>query len=165
MKILLASGTLSQFDTECLVVSVVDTNEKSENGAADKPKPQILTDDPAVQAAAADLIASGEVTGKALETTLLHRPAGLKAKRLLLIGGGKAKTFSTSELRKIAGTAVRAIKAKDLKSFALVAPSTGNFSAEDAAKSIAEGAYVGAFDADYYKSDRKVQQIDERSEE
>ncbi len=129
--------------------------------ADDKPKPQILTDDPAVQTAAADLLASGEVTGKAMESTLLHKPAGLKAKRLLLIGGGKAKAFSTSELRKIAGSAVRAIKAKDLKSFALAAPATGNFSAEDAAKSIAEGAYVGAFDADYYKSDRKVQTIDE----
>ena len=44
-------------------------------------------------AAAADLIASGEVTGKMLETTLLHKPQGLKAKRLLLIGGGKAKKF------------------------------------------------------------------------
>ena len=28
-----------------------------------------------------------------LETTLLHKPQGLKAKRLLLIGGGKAKKF------------------------------------------------------------------------
>ena len=87
------------------------------DGADDKPKPQILTDDAAVLAAAADLIASGEVTGKALEVTLLHKPAGLKAKRLLLIGGGKAKAFSTSELRKIAGAAVRAVKAKDVKSF------------------------------------------------
>ena len=119
------------------------------------------TADHAVLAAAADLVASGEVTGKVMETTLLHKPAGLKAKRLLLIGGGKAKAFSTSELRKMAGAAVRAVKAKDLKSFAFVAPATGSFSAEDAAKSIAEGAYVGDFDPDYYKSDRKEQKIDE----
>jgi leucyl aminopeptidase len=161
MKILLNSGTPSQFETECLVVAVVDASAKTENGQNDKPKPQILTGDPAVHAAAADLIASGEVTGKALETTLLHKPAGLKAKRLLLIGGGKAKAFSTSELRKIAGTAVRSVKAKDFKSFALATPATGAFSPEDGVKSIAEGAYVGAFDADYYKSDRKEQQIDE----
>ena len=161
MKITLSSSTASQFETECLVVAVVDTAEKSENGAADKPKPQILAADPAVLAAVADLVSSGEVTGKVMEATLLHKPAGLKAKRLLLIGGGKAKAFSTSELRKIAGSAVRAVKAKDLKTFALVAPATGSFSAEDAAKSIAEGAYVGAFDADYYKSDRKEQTIDE----
>jgi leucyl aminopeptidase len=161
MKITLSTTAPSQIETECLVVAVVDASEKAANGNQDKPKPQLLTADSAVLSAAADLLSSGEATGKALETTLLHKPAGLKGKRLLLIGGGKAKTFSTSELRKIAGTAVRAIKAKDLKTFALVAPATGNFSGEDAAKSIAEGAYVGAFDADYYKSDRKEQTIDE----
>ena len=93
-----------------------------------------------------------------LETALLHKPAGLKAKRLLLIGGGKAKNFSSSELRKLAGAAVRNLKAKDLKSFAFVAPGSG---AEDAVKAIVEGAYVGNFDPDYYKSDRKEQKIDE----
>ncbi len=127
----------------------------------DEPKPQILTDDQAVLAAAADLVASKEVTGKMLEVTLLHKPAGLKAKRLLLIGGGKAKTFSTSELRKIAGTALRTVKGKDLKTFAIVVPTSGGISPEDAAKSIAEGAYVGSFDPEYYKSDRKEQKIDE----
>ena len=161
MKIVLSTSSPSQFDTECLVVAVVDASEKSANGDKEKPKPQILSDDPAVLAAGADLVASGEVTGKTLEITLLHKPAGLKAKRLLLIGGGKTKTFSTSELRKIAGTAVRTIKGKDLKSFALAIPAGVSFSAEDAVKSIAEGAFVGSFDADYYKSDRKDQKIDE----
>ena len=161
MKIVLSTSSPSQFDTECLVVAVVDAGEKSANGDKDKPKPQILSDDPAVLAAAADLVASGEVTGKTLEVTLLHKPAGLKAKRLLLIGGGKAKTFSTSELRKIAGTAVRTIKGKDLKNFALAVPAGVSFSAEDAVKSIAEGALVGTFDADYYKTDRKDQKIND----
>src|SRR5271166_2388426 len=99
MKTTLHTGTPSQFETECLVVGVIDASEKTGNGDKDKSRPQILCDDQAVLAAAADLIASGEVTGKMLEVTLLHKPAGLKAKRLLLIGGGKAKSFSTSELQ------------------------------------------------------------------
>ena len=37
-----------------------------------------------------DLYESKEFTGKALEFTLLHRPAGLMARRLLFAGGGKA---------------------------------------------------------------------------
>src|SRR5271169_1627504 len=127
MKTNLSFETPSQIDTECLVVAVVDAGEKSENGDKDKSIPQILAEDKAVLAAAADLVSSGEVTGKMLEVTLLHKPAGLKANRLLLIGGGKSKTFSTSELRKIAGTAVRTIKAKDLTSFALAAPATSSF--------------------------------------
>jgi len=161
MNFTLSTSLPSQLETECLVVAVVDTAEKPDNGANDEPQPQLLTDDTAVSAAAADLIASGEVTGKAMESTLLHKPAGLKAKRLLLIGGGKAKSFAASDVRKIAGAALRTIKAKDLKSFAIVAPAALGISPADAAKVIVEGAYVGSFDPDYYKSDRKVQSIDE----
>ena len=72
---------------------MLDTAENNNGDKSDKPDPRLQTGDKAVIAAAADLIASGEVTGKMLETTLLHKPAGLKAKRLLLIGGGKAKSL------------------------------------------------------------------------
>jgi len=161
MKIKLSSAVPSQVDTECLVVAAVDTSEKSDSPSDEKPQPQILSDDTNVIAAAADLVSSGEVTGKSMESTLLHKPTGLKAKRLLLIGGGKAKLFSACEVRKIAGAAVRILKGKDIKSFALVAPVTQSISAEDSTKVIAEGAYIGSFDPDYYKSDRKEQKIDE----
>ncbi len=48
MKIIILSYLAtppSQFETECLVVAVIDAAEKSDNGANDKPKPQLLTDD------------------------------------------------------------------------------------------------------------------------
>ncbi len=157
MKTALNTFAPSQIETECLVVAVVDAAENNNNGdKSEKHDPQIQTDDRAIQDAAADLIASGEVTGKMMEITLLHKPQGLKAKRLLLIGGGKAKSFSSSEVRKLAGAAVRTLKAKDLKSFAVILP-TG---VDDAAKAIVEGAFVGNFDPDYYKSDRKEQKIE-----
>jgi leucyl aminopeptidase len=159
MKTTLKTTTPSQIETECLVVTVLDAAESKDlNGdKSDKHDPKIQTDDKAVLSAATDLIASGEVTGKTLETTLLHKPQGLKAKRLLLIGGGKAKKFNSAELRKLAGAAVRAVKSKDLKSFAFVMPS----GVEDAAKVIVEGGLVGNFDADYYRSDRTKQKIEE----
>jgi len=158
MNTTLTTAPPSQIETECLVVAVLDAAEANNNGdKSDKHDPKIQSDDKAVLAAAADLIASGEVTGKAMETTLLHKPEGLKAKRLLLIGGGKAAKFSSSELRKLAGAAVRSIKAKDLTSFALVMPAK----IDDAAKVIVEGALVGNFDADYYRSDRTKQKIED----
>jgi leucyl aminopeptidase len=158
MKTTLSTASPSQLEAECLVVAVLDAAETTNNGdKSDKHDPKLQTDDKAVLAAAADLIASGEVTGKAMETALLHKPEGLKAKRLLLIGGGSAKKFSSSELRKLAGAAVRNVKAKDLTSFALVVPAR----IDDAAKVIVEGALVGNFDADYYRSDRTKQKIEE----
>jgi leucyl aminopeptidase len=157
MKTTIHTGPASQLEIECLVVAVLDTAENKDD-KSEKPVPKLQTGDKALLTAAADLVASGEVTGKMLETTLLHKPDGLKAKRLLLIGGGKAKSFSSAELRKLAGAAVRSLKAKDLKSFAFVAPGSGT---EDGVKAIVEGALVGNFDPDYYKSDRKEQKIEE----
>ena len=111
-----------------------------------------------MQAVAADLLASGEVAGKPFETNLMHRPVTLMAKRLLLVSGGSAKSFSSYDLRRIAGTAVRALKSRGIRSFAFVAPP--NIPAEEAVRAIVEGAHVGNFDPDYYRSDRKDQKID-----
>src|SRR5215831_5701565 len=143
----------SQVETDCLVAVVLDRGEK------DKPNAFVETSDAAVRDAARDVIASGEVTGKNFETTILHRPAGLKAKRLLLLGGGKAKNFSSSELRKLAGAAVRTLKGKSIRSFALALPENG-ISPSDGVRAVVEGSFVGNFEPDYYKSDRKDQKID-----
>jgi leucyl aminopeptidase len=144
----------SQLETECLVAVVLDRGEK------DKPAANVESSDAAVRDAAKDVIASGEATGKPFETTLLHRPEGLKAKRLLLIGGGKAKSFSAAELRKLAGAAVRTLKGKILRSIAFAVPENG-IAAPEAVRSAVEGAFVANFEPDYYKSDRKDQKIDE----
>ena len=156
----LSSSVPSQLETDCLVVVVLDRAEK-DRGEKDKPVVTIESSDAAVREAAKDVVSSGEVTGKTFETTLLHRPAGLKAKRLLLVGGGKAKTFSAAELRKLAGAAVRTLKSKSIRSFAFVVPESA-VPASQGVPAIVEGAFVGNFDPGYYKSDRneKDQKID-----
>jgi leucyl aminopeptidase len=156
----LSSSVPSQLETDCLVVVVLDRNEKDRN-EKDKPLVTVESSDAAVREAAKDVISSGEVTGKTFETTLLHRPAELKAKRLLLLGGGKAKLFSAAELRKLAGAAVRTLKSKSIRSFAFVVPETAIPSSQGL-RAIVEGAFVGNFDPGYYKSDRneKDQKID-----
>src|SRR5256884_3378911 len=156
----LSSSVPSQLETDCLVVVVLDQSEKDQS-KKDKPVVTVESSDAGVREAAKDVIASGEVTGKTFETTLLHRPAGLKAKRLLLVGGGKAKTFSAAELRKLAGAAVRTLKSKSIRSFAFVVPESA-VPASQGLRAIVEGAFVGNFDPGYYKSDRneKDQKID-----
>src|SRR5580700_9562796 len=63
-----------------------------------------------------ELYDAGEFSGKALEIAILHRPTGLKAKRLVLAGGGKAADFNPAEMRKLAGAMLRALKAKGVRS-------------------------------------------------
>jgi leucyl aminopeptidase len=157
MKITLSLTPAPQLETECLVAVVLDRADNA-RGEKDKTEPYASTTDTAVQQAANDVISSGDITGKNCETSWLHKPAGLKAKRLLLVGGGKAKKFSSTDLRKLAGAAVRALKSRNLRNLAFVAPD--GISAEEAVRAIVEGALVGDFDPDIYKSDRKDQKID-----
>src|SRR6202034_169759 len=101
-----------------LVAVVLDHAEPASNVKEKDKKLQlkVASADPAVQSVAADLLASGEVAGKSLETNLLHKPSSLKAKRLLLISGGSAKKFSSYDLRRLAGVAVRALKCRGIRS-------------------------------------------------
>ena len=154
MKANLLLTNPAQVETECLVVVALD------QGSKDKTEVALETTEEAIKKAAAEVIASGELTGKSFETTLLHHPAGLKAKRLLVLSGGKSTKFSQFDLRRLAGAAVRTLKSRGLRSFTFVTPQTG-MSAEVAAKAIVEGAFVGNFDPDTYKSDRKDQTIDQ----
>src|SRR5690348_4067730 len=94
------------FATPMLAVFAVDV-------ASDKdaePLPVLLNTSDAVTKAAAKVLGSGEFKAGLGETVLLHAPAGLKAERLLVVGLGKARTLSADEIRKGAGTAVRAAK-------------------------------------------------------
>jgi leucyl aminopeptidase len=152
MKTSLSFANPAEVETECLAVVVLD------RGSKDKSEVSVEAGDSVIKDVTADVMASGEVTGKMFESTLLHRPSKLKAKRLLLLGGGKAQNFTASELRKLAGTVVRFLKPKGIRSFAFLAPESVN--SDEAVKAIVEGAFVGNFDPDTYKSDRKDQQID-----
>jgi leucyl aminopeptidase len=162
MKITLSLSPAAQVETECLVAVVLDRAENSDKAKPrplknEKPEP-FISADMAVQQAAADLISSGDVAGKIFEVSWLYNPAGLKAKRLLVVGGGKAKRFSATELRRLAGAAVRALKPRALRSLTFVVPE--QISAVDAVKAVVEGALVGNFDPDTYKSDRKDQAVE-----
>ena len=64
------------------------------------------------------------------------------------------------ELRKVVGTAVRFLKPKSLRSLAFAVPEIAS-GAADAVRASVEGAFVGNFDPDVYKSDRKDQRVEE----
>jgi len=100
-----------------------------------------------------ELYDSGEFSGKALEIAILHRPAGLKAKRLAVAGGGKRDKFDSAELRKLAGAAVRSLKAKGVRTIALSLDEA--FRSDDFVAAAVEGAILGDLEADRYKTDPK----------
>lgn len=159
MKTTISSSAPSVLETEAVVVLVLDHGNTAANDKDKKSELKVAASDAAIQAAVTDLLSSGEISGKSYETNLLHKPASLKAKRLLLISGGSAKKFSSYELRRAAGVAVRTLKSRGIRSFAFIAPPA--IFAEEAVRAVVEGAHVGNFDPDYYRSDRKDQKIEE----
>ena len=103
--------------TELLAVLAADT--QTAKGPEAKPQLMLLTTDAAVQAAAAGVLGSGEYKAGANETVLLHAPAGLAAKRLLIVGLGKLAKATVHWVRDAAGTAVRFAKPRGIREVVL----------------------------------------------
>lgn len=99
------------------------------------------------------LAKSGELTGKSLEMTLVHAPAGLKAERLLIVGAGKKEKFNAAELRKLAGAALRFLKTRGVKQVAFLAREDD--ATPQAAQAVTEGLLLGDFEGDVYKTSKK----------
>jgi len=150
MKIAISSTTPSAIETELLVIAVADTGDKT-------PAPELLSSDLALQKLTAPFISAADLTGKFAEVVWLLSPVGVSAKRVLFVGAGRRDKFCTTELRKLAGAAARAAKAKNIKSFTLVLPELIEIPA--AAQSATEGIITGNFDVNTYHSDRKDQQL------
>lgn len=145
MQITLETKPYAALETEALVSYVFED--------ADPVQGRIAEIDQAANGLLRRLAKSGELTGKALEITLIHAPAGLKAARLLLVGGGKRDKFDSAILRKIAGVAVRYLKARGVHRFVFAAHENG--ATEDTAQALAEGAIAADFESDKYKTDKK----------
>ena len=157
MKTQLSFANLAGIETELLAVLAVDTQSSKEAGA--KAEPALLTSDEAVKAAAAAVLAGGEFKGGANETLLLHAPAGLAAKRLLIVGLGKQAKATANGVRTAAGTAVRFAKPRGIREVVLALPEAEKLAAGASARALVEGALVGDFDPDTYRSDRKDQSV------
>jgi leucyl aminopeptidase len=120
MRTELSFASLAGIETELLAVLAADSQTSSAPDA--KPEPTLLTLDEAVKAAAASVLASGEYKAGANETLLLHNPAGLAAKRLLIVGLGKQAKANVHSLRSAAGTAVRFTKPRGIRELVLAMP-------------------------------------------
>ena len=153
MRTELSFAAPSGIETPLLAVLAADT--QTAKGPEAKPQPTLLTKDEAVKAAAAAVLASGEFKAGVNETVLLHAPAGLKARRLLIVGVGKLAKATIHHVRNAAGTAVRYTKPRGIRELALALPAAAELPAAPCARAAVEGALVGDYDSDTYRSDRK----------
>jgi len=121
MQLKVETAQIEKASADALAVICFETEERS---GAEAPAARSRTNaDPDIAAQSgwlADLRLTGEFTGKLYEMAVLHRPEGLAAKRLVVIGGGKRERFSSVEVRRLAGTLVRSLKPKGIRNIALL---------------------------------------------
>jgi leucyl aminopeptidase len=149
----LSFSSLAEINTALLVVLAADAQTSKEPDA--RPRPVLLTADADVKAAAASVLRSGEYKAGANETLLLHAPEGLAAKRLLIVGLGKQAKVTVHSVRNAAGTAVRFAKPRGLRRLVLALPESSLLPPGPCARAAVEGAFLGDYDPDTYRSDRK----------
>jgi leucyl aminopeptidase len=153
MRTELTFASIPGIKTELLAVLAADT--QTAKSADAKPEPVLLTADEAVKSAAAVILSSGEFKAGANETVLLHAPAGLAARRLLIVGLGKLAKATVHSVRNAAGTAVRFAKPRGIRELVFALPVAGELPSAPCARAAVEGAFIGDFDPDTYRSDRK----------
>src|SRR5208282_4258452 len=145
MQIAIEAKPYAALETEALVSYIFEESDPVQG--------RISELDQAANGLLRTLARSGELTGKTLEMTLIHAPAGLKAARLLLVGAGKREQFTSAILRKIAGAALRYWIARSVKQFAFLVRESAP--AEESAQAVAEGALAANFESDKYKTEKK----------
>jgi leucyl aminopeptidase len=80
---------------------------------------------------------------------------GLAAKRLLIVGLGKQAKVTVNSVRNAAGTAVRFTKPRGIRELVFALPEAEALEPGLCARAAVEGALVGDYDPDTYRSDRK----------
>jgi len=142
-----------QIDTPVLVTYVFEKDNRIEGALA--------AIDQALGGRLKRMADSGELTGKVLETTLVHDPPGLAAGRLLLVGAGKPEKFDGIILRRVAGLALRSLRSKSITRMTfLLREGERNAAGAEAA---VEGLLLASFDSDFYKTEKKNGKVMERA--
>ena len=145
MQITLESKPFAGIETEALVSYVFEESDPVQGRVAEI--------DQSSGALLRRLAKSGELTGKMLEFTLVHAPAGLQSPRLLLVGAGKREQWNSATLRKVAGAALRYLKSRSVRNFAMLVRE--GEATQESAQVIVEGVLAADFESDKYKTDKK----------
>ncbi|HOC94263.1 MAG TPA: leucyl aminopeptidase [bacterium] len=146
MKIKAVAGDIAGHKCEALIVNLFEGVKKpgGATGAVDS----------ALGGAISKLIARGEFSGRKGETAALPGGGKLAAGRVIVVGLGKKEKFDAEAAR--AAAAAGMVRARSMKvrgvGAALTGAGSGGLDPETAACSFAEGAILGLYKFDKYKT-------------
>ncbi|MEW6129544.1 MAG: leucyl aminopeptidase [Acidobacteriota bacterium] len=152
MEVKADNSKFYEVEADALVVMVYE-GEKADEG--------VLSEiDQRTGGILSEMLASDEMRGKQGDSVFIYRPGNIRAKRLLLVGGGKREELNFDAVRKLAGTATRFLRSKGVRSMAILRRS--HLDIEGSVQAVVEGALLGLFEPDMYKTESKEERrIDE----
>lgn len=117
--------------------------------------------DTAIGGAISSLIADGEIKGRRGEVTVIHTIgdtyAGFAPDRVLVVGLGKSKNFDMDGVRSVSAIVARRLRTLNVESAATIVHGSGigGLDPEVAAEALAEGAILGLYRFDKYRTSSK----------
>jgi leucyl aminopeptidase len=148
MQIESTNGSYRDLDVQAIAIAVFKDEKADVNGF-------LKELDSVTGGVIKSIIESEELKGKEAETAYLHLAGKgeIKARRLLLVGVGERGEYTNAQASQMAGTAVRALRGKNVKSIAILPRLEGN--PEEIASVVVEGAFMALFDPDKYRTEDK----------
>ena len=141
------AGDITEQDSGAVIVGLFDGAKGSGGafGAADR----------ALDGALTALMEDGEIKGKKGEFTLVHTLGRIAPARVLVAGLGKQDTFDAERVRTVSARALRYLRGKGVSDVAtvLLGAGAGGLDAGVSAQAVVEGAVLGLYRFDKYKSD------------
>jgi leucyl aminopeptidase len=103
-------------------------------------------------------IAAGGLKGRLAETLVLFAEGGVKSPRVVVVGLGKQAGFGEEAVRRAAAAAAKAARSAGARTLATIAHGAGigGLDPETAARATVEGALLGLYRFDAYKSKAKA---------
>jgi len=149
LEVRVSARDVRQFAGDALVVGVFSDDEELHGPAAAL--------DEALAGVISDLRASGEISGAADETTLLHTLGKIEPTRVLIIGLGIRARCTPDRIRRASAIACRALRKVGARHVGLaLAWVESGVNLALAARAATEGAILGLYEFTRYKSARQT---------
>ncbi len=146
MEIRVIQGSITDISSDVLVVNLFEgvTVPGGATGAVDS----------ALGGTISEMIASKELTGKLMETALIHTCGKIAPKRVLVVGLGKSGKFDIEAVHKVSAAAMRSLRQKGVRTVTSIihGAGIGGLNTADAARAVVEGAITGLYEGDLYKT-------------
>lgn len=139
MKIIVKTIDIAQFSGDAIIVNLFEgvTAPGGATGAVDR----------ALGGMISQIIADGETKGKLGSTAVIHTFGKIPAKRVIVVGLGKAEDFTLERARQASGSAIRLARKLGTRSVATIVHGAGigGLDAAQATQAMAEGTLLGLY--------------------